>query len=228
VKDLTSTQLPNPVGLALSPNGDQLYVTLYGSDAIDVIDVSGDAQNGAITGSITGLSSPGGVAVAPNGELLYVTDEGTDTVDVVDISSDANHYKIVGMLADPGDVLIVPSTLALSPNGDTLYIANAVDGAAVAKVSGVSLTSPSAGSVSSTLIEGPDTEDGIFGLPVAPDGETLYIGDNGGSGSTISVADLSGDASSGKVVGTITDSFTPFENPSGVALTPNGQQLRGK
>ncbi len=159
-----------------------------------------------------------------NGQLLFVSNSANNTVSVVDVSGDASNDKVIGKLMDPASQLAMPAGLAISADGKTLYIAGQGQfGVGVANISGVSLSSPGAGSVSGSLIEGAGTA-GTFGLAIAPDGDTLFASNSQG-GSSVAVIDLSGDASSGQVVGTITDPASPFSSPTGLAISPNGAQL---
>jgi YVTN family beta-propeller protein len=75
---------------------------------------------------------PTGMALAPSGDRLYVTNANSDTISVVDTSTDTvNSTLQVGVLG-PGRKPILgssPNAVAVSPDGRTLYVANAAQNA---------------------------------------------------------------------------------------------------
>ena len=82
----------HPVGMALSPAGDRLYVTNANSDTVSVIDTTTDSVTetlnvglGASGGRASVLgSSPNAVTVSPEGRTLYVANASQNAVAVVD------------------------------------------------------------------------------------------------------------------------------------------------
>ncbi len=62
-----------PTGLALSPDGKTLYVTLADMNAVAVVKLSSSGEDGQVTGYLSTGWYPTGIAVSPDGRMLYVT-----------------------------------------------------------------------------------------------------------------------------------------------------------
>jgi YVTN family beta-propeller protein len=106
--------------LALSPNGDRLYVANATSDTVSVIDTSSDTVVGAVDlrpyPDAPMGSMPNAVALSPDGKTLYVANGGNNDVAVVD----------TGTLAIRGLIPTAwfPSAVTVSADGRFLYVAN--------------------------------------------------------------------------------------------------------
>lgn len=70
-------------GIAFSPDGKQLYVTLFNSNNVSVLDPS----NGSVLGLIAVGSGPLSIVVNADGTRAYVTNSGTNTISVIDLTS---------------------------------------------------------------------------------------------------------------------------------------------
>jgi YVTN family beta-propeller protein len=123
-----------PRGLALSPDGDLLYIALSGSpiagpgvdestlppadkskDGISVFDVA----TGRVLRIIRGISDPETVAVSADGRLLYVASEDTGQLVVIDAASGGRRAAVsVG-----GE----PEGVAVSPDGTLVYATSEED-----------------------------------------------------------------------------------------------------
>ena len=113
----------NPVGVAVSPNGDYVYVANYGSNTVSVIDTSDWKE---VDGSPIDVGTePVGVAVSPSGDYVYVTcynsadppQQGEGELYVVDIS-DMDEVDVFSIVVGKR-----PVGVAVSPNGDYVYVA---------------------------------------------------------------------------------------------------------
>jgi hypothetical protein len=157
------TALPVPTGTlsllysdVLSPNGKTLYVS--GSEGVDAVNL---AEPSAAPVPITSGGAPvaGAVdlALAPNGRTLYIAGDvsGTTGVYVADVggpkSGKANN-TVVAQISDPHSYLDMPTGLAVSGNGKTLYIGNTnnLSGTASdqkATIAVADLSSPTTGTV---------------------------------------------------------------------------------
>jgi YVTN family beta-propeller protein len=130
-----------PSGMALSPDGSKLYVTLNGANALGVIDTA----TNALTQKIPVGNAPRQVVLADNGAVAYVSNEGgrparpgdftnlsdgtpvvanrstgaaiSGTVSVVDLSTGTQTASI--------PVGLQPTAMTLS--GQTLFVANSND-----------------------------------------------------------------------------------------------------
>jgi YVTN family beta-propeller protein len=81
----------HPVGMALSPGGDRIYVTNANSDTVSVIDTATDTVMKTLNVGVAGRgrvpvlgSSPNAVTVSPDGRTLYVANASQNAVAVVD------------------------------------------------------------------------------------------------------------------------------------------------
>src|SRR6058998_2527337 len=107
-------------GLALSPDRKRLYVANATSDTVSVVDTSTNAVVGTVDlspypGAPMG-SMPNALAVAPDGGTLYIANGGNNDVAVVDSAT----FRISGLIPTAW----FPSAIALSRDGQTLYVGN--------------------------------------------------------------------------------------------------------
>ena len=143
-----------PYTAVLSADGAKAYVSNWGgkipgpTDFTDgmfpvVVDqrtgipVSGtvsvvDTQSHAVQKTIEVGLHPTGMALSPRGDRLYVTNANSDTVSVIDTAKDAVTNTLhVGQLG-PGRKPVLgssPNAVTVSPDGRTLYVANASENA---------------------------------------------------------------------------------------------------
>lgn len=71
---------PQPLGIALHPNGRLLYVASFGTGRIDVV----DTQTASVVGGINVAAMPRAIAISPDGSLAYVT-HSLSSVSVIDL-----------------------------------------------------------------------------------------------------------------------------------------------
>ena len=74
---------PSPVDLAVSPDGQRLYVVCEGTDELLAVDTA--AQS--IAGRVKVGRVPQGIALSPGGQRIYVTNSWSDTVTEIDAAS---------------------------------------------------------------------------------------------------------------------------------------------
>ncbi|TVX91753.1 YncE family protein [Paenibacillus agilis] len=84
VTTFISTTSTDPTSVALTPDGSKLYVTVQGTNSVDVYDT---ATNTLITNIPVGLG-PVGVFVRPDGAQAYVTNIDDNSVSVIDVATD--------------------------------------------------------------------------------------------------------------------------------------------
>jgi len=126
-----------PAQVAFSPAG-KAYVSNEYDGTVSVLDVGA----GKVTATITGLggvggdkgSHPEGMVADPARSALYVAVTNRDLVDVVDTSTNTVTHSV--SVARPEGIGAAPVSLALSPDGLTLYSADANEDA----VAGIALT----------------------------------------------------------------------------------------
>ncbi len=102
----------NPLNLALSPNGRELYVVCEASDSVIVVDA---AEHRKVAEIPVG-GQPHDVAFSPDGKLAYVTNRLDDTLSEIDTAG-----RTVKRTAPVGDE---PHALLVSPKGDRIYVLN--------------------------------------------------------------------------------------------------------
>lgn len=69
-----------PMGLAITPDGESVYVANNGNDTASVIDTG----TNTVVKTISVGSLPEDVAITPDGEFAYMTNNGSTTVSVID------------------------------------------------------------------------------------------------------------------------------------------------
>jgi YVTN family beta-propeller protein len=198
-------------GLALSADGNTLYVTDNLGSALSVIDLtSSAATTGGAATTIQVGPNPYTVALSHDGKTAYVSNQGGLTVSVVDLSKSflAENDRI--------EVGTHPNALALNPKNAELYVANAdsdtvsvIDTRKNVVVRTIDL-SPYPGSQEGSS---PDA------LTVAPDGKTLYVAN--ALNNDVAVIKLGNSQAPDKVQGLIPTAWYP----TALALSDNGQEL---
>ena len=146
--------LGDPEGVALSPDGNNVYVAAPGSNAVDTFtrdpstgaltqatDGTGCIVGTALNGCATGvqLSGADALAVSPNGADVYVTSALSNAWTSFARASTGQLAQLSGTSACVINVLAVgcslgrtlkdPEGLAVSPDGASLYVAAFASGA---------------------------------------------------------------------------------------------------
>ncbi|HWF36389.1 MAG TPA: beta-propeller fold lactonase family protein [Solirubrobacteraceae bacterium] len=217
-----STTNSQPYGVAVSPNGENVYVANYLSSTVSVFTIgAGGVLTQQGTGITSGSAGPGWLAVAPNGENLYVTNYTGGTVSTFSIGAG-------GMLSPQGGPISTgsgngsePENVAISPNGQDLYVVNHADGTVstfAIGAGGALVVQGAPVPTGTTIASGPE------GIAIAPNGANLYVtNENEGSVSTFSIGAggaLTAAGTTGPLSGTATSA-----QPFGAAVAPSGQYL---
>ena len=86
---VSATYMDNARGVAVSPDGNYVFVTGANSDSVAVVDVTTKTtpvvRGGVI--SATYMDGAFAVAVSPDGNYVFVTGANTDSVAVVDVTT---------------------------------------------------------------------------------------------------------------------------------------------
>jgi len=103
--------------VAVTPNGEYVYVTNKGSDTVSVIPTSSNM----VTATVPVGTGPLGVAVSPNGDYAYVTNtfDGTASYGTVSVISTATNV-VTATITIGYD----PVSVAITPNGAYAYVTN--------------------------------------------------------------------------------------------------------
>jgi YVTN family beta-propeller protein len=152
----------NPDAVAVSPDGQHLYVVNAASDAVAVINTA----TKHVTTSVSVAGGPSGIAVSPNGQHLYVARPGSDAASVIDTAT--NHVTATIPVGDH------PYYLAVSPDGTHVYVANGDAGT-------VSMTDAATNTVTATIPAG----EYLTAIAVSRDGTTLYVTNNAAATVTV-------------------------------------------
>lgn len=102
-----------PAGLAITPDGATLYV-VNGADsgAVVAFDLAGDAEPQTIRVG----RQPQRIRITPDGSLAFIANFGANNVSVLDIGTNT---LVAALNADK------PADMAISPDGNTLYVVSA-------------------------------------------------------------------------------------------------------
>jgi YVTN family beta-propeller protein len=143
-----------PYTAVMSADGSKVYVSNWGGkipDAGDVTDgmfpVVVDERTGIpVSGTVSVIDTvtntvvktievglhPCGMALSPSGDRLYVTNANSDTVSVIDTTTDAVAKTLHVGNVGPGRKPVLgssPNAVTVSPDGRTLFVANAAENA---------------------------------------------------------------------------------------------------
>ena len=209
-----TVKIPNPIGVAVPPSGNTVYV-LGGFDAAsqpvgtpsDLYRV--DTATGAIGKIIKVASNPSEIAVTPSGRDLYVlgADEVTPVVTATFAAAAPLKVAATGMaisqnsntayFLDPSNLEVVPlatagntrgkpigtgaftpEALAVSPNGQELYVVGTPD-AALRQGEGLHnavllVYNTATGTLHKTVNLGPYSEASGWAMALTPNGQLAY------------------------------------------------------
>ncbi len=235
-----------PSGLALSPDGKTLYVTLFNNGTLAAVDLTSynpDSGEAKFVETPVG-SSPERVIVSASGDKVYVANRGGkspeagDTMDTDDpVVVDPETYKVAtGTLSvisaaqlnsDPTHAVsktisvgLQPADLTLSPDGKRLFAANANSDTVTVidtETDTVVETIPTSPAPGQLGAASPN------GLAVSKDGATLYVTLGGDNAVEVVTLDqkAGGAASDTKIAGLIPTAWFPL----GVTLSADGASL---
>ena len=191
----------NPLGLAITPNGKEIYLAAWSSGKVYVFDVA----TGKILAPISVGSGPTDVVFTPNGRTAYVANEDDSSVSVIDVANGV-------VEGTPIPVGNLPVGINITPDGKTVYTINATS---------VSAIDTNSNTVISTIdLSTLTTGTGAFAA-VTPEGDYLYVAvtdkldPSGAPGNLVLIS-----TATNEVVGT---PVVVGINPFAVAIAPNGK-----
>jgi DNA-binding beta-propeller fold protein YncE len=175
--------------LVLSPDGSTLYVSTGNSVLII------DSASLSVVDSIP-IQKAVAVALGPSGKLLYVVATGEYLLRVIDTATN----EFAGSMKASGG--LTPSSVALSPDGQTVYIGTGI---------GVTIVSTATLTITGGMLGG-----AVSKVVVSPDGSRALAGVDGENGPSQRV-----------VYNLKTESILSKTNlpgyPSGCAISPDGE-----
>jgi DNA-binding beta-propeller fold protein YncE len=224
---LDGVGLFDATSVAVSPDGRSVYAAAYSSDAVAIFDRDGSTggltQKAGVAGCVSwtgtggacangvALDGPVSVVVSPDGKTVYVAAAESDAVAVFDrnASSGALTQKAgvagcvswtgTGGFCTNGVVLDRPASVAVSPDGRSVYVAvHDSDAVAVLDRDAASGTLTQKAGVAACVSEtatGGACADGVgleeaASVAVSPDGRSVYVVSSLGSvGGAVAVFD---------------------------------------
>ncbi len=220
--DQTVTVGTSPGTVAVSPDGQFVYVANTGSGTISVIEVNlMDTTSNPKVATITLPTGavPHSLVVSPNGDQLLVVDGVIGAVTVIDTNpADVSTYRTVintvcvdGSTAPCTDTF-GPTAIAFSPDGSRAYV---LDGGP----NDVTVLDQSAGTYTYQAKQASLFTGTPQGIAISPNDQSAYVTDAPSTGNgnlrTFAINPTTGLL----VAGT---SVTVGQNPIGVSLSPNG------
>jgi DNA-binding beta-propeller fold protein YncE len=244
-----------PKGIAVSPDGTNVYAADDDASAIDVFArnlVDGTLTLTSCVGQHTGCATtspqlkaverPFAVAVSPDGRNVYAVSVGSNTIDEFARNAadgELTYTGCIGRLAgctptSPAEAIDGPASIAISADGTSVYVASENAGGAVDEfqrnTSNGTLTFErcvgAGGCVVPSLPEALRLADAVV---VSPDGENVYV-----SGQGASISTFARDASNGELtfqgcVGNDNECVQPnplaINEPTSLAISPDGANL---
>ncbi len=180
-----------PYGVAVSPNGNQVYVTNFSSNNVSVINTA----SSSVVATIPVQLGPFPVAFTPDGASAYVVNGNSDSVSVIDTASQTV-VATVPVQSGPAGV-----AMAFTSNGTFAYVTN---------YSSNTVSVIAVGS-SPTVVQTIPVGTGPTGVAVAPNSSLAYVANEGSNSvSVISVA-----------TNTVTATIPVGTGPFGAAFTPD-------
>ncbi len=167
-------------GIAISPNGNYLYVTNNGGTNANSsisgysIGAGGSLTTIASSPFVTGFGSQSQwIVISPNGNYLYATNygniNGVKGISAFTIGTDGSLTAITSGTFDTGNT---PAGIAISPNGNYLYVTNYGSTGAT----GISAYSIGAGGALTAITSGTfGTGSAPASVAVSADGNYLYV-----------------------------------------------------
>ena len=205
----------DPYGVAVSPNGNFVYVANNNDNTVSVYQSIGGTLKQLGSAVPSGGNNPQGIVFNPAGTFLYVLNSGSDTVTT--FAADPT----TGMLTPVGSPVATGVTpygvqTSVTPGGSFLYVANYGSASVSAYSLGSDgLPSPIAGSPFAAGTK-------PFAVTVNPAGTFAYVANE--TDNTVSTYSID------PTYGTLTPVGAPTPtgagtNPEGVVVDPSGQYL---
>lgn len=224
--------LAGGVGVAVSPDGAHVYVVGSDDDAVAVLARNG--ATGALTfvaqardgiGGVTGMRVPTAVAVSPDGAHVYVTSREDDGVVVFARAGGAGTLTPAAVVRDGVggvDGLDHASSVAVSPDGASVYVTGAHDDA-------VAAFARDAGTGALTFVGlARDGVGGVSGIArptavaVSPDGASVYVAGGAADGVGVFARDPGTGALTFVAAAFYSDGGRGVDRPQSLVVAPDG------
>ncbi|MEM7795757.1 MAG: DUF4347 domain-containing protein [Cyanobacteria bacterium P01_C01_bin.118] len=237
-----SNRLFGAAGVAISPDGNQIYVTsavesavtVFNRDTFGNISFSQVIRDGSNIREILGselLAGAFGVAVSPDGSQVFVASVGDDGLTVFDRDSAGNlteNQRLRDGRRDPNDnditTLAGAIDVTVSPDGAQVFVVSLNDGAITIFDRDASGTL----TLRQSIIDGQGGADQLFGasgVAISPTGDQVFVTSHVDAAITVFNRDGSGNLTFRQ---TIKDGDGAVQNlfgASSVAVSPDGNQV---
>ena len=204
-----------PDGIAVSPDGKSVYVANSNTQGISQFTVGpGGALSPMATPLVASGPFPGGIAVRPDGKSVYVANlDSTGGPDGVSQYTVGPGGALSPMATPAVAAGTLPFGIAVSPNGDNVYVTNVVLG-------GVSQYDVGSGGALTPMTT-PTVAAGArpFGIAVSPDGESVYVANFGANGADGVSQYTVGPG--GALIAMATPTVAAGDMPIGIAVSPD-------
>jgi YVTN family beta-propeller protein len=188
----------SPSAVAISPNGNTLYVMNAGYNTDPGNTVSAvDPRTNTVTATYSTGAMPNGAAITPDGRRVYVFATVSNTVSVIDTAT--------GSVISTVPVGVGPSDAVITPDGKHAYVAD----------TGLSVIDTATNTVTATISDIPAPWD----VAVSPDGTRVYAATRSSAAGPGGVTVV--DTATNAVIGTV-DAGT---DPTDVSLSPDGRRI---
>jgi len=217
-----------PGGLALSPDGSTLYVSIASPEGtVDFVTL----PKGKVARSVTVGHTAVSPVPSPDGKFLYVCNQYNNSVSVINLESRKETARI--------PVIREPFAATITPDGKFLFVANLLPGGAadVDYVGAVVSVIDTAAGKATAAITLPNGSTSLRGICISPDGKHIYVThtlsryqlpttqlERGWMNtSAISIIDVAGKKLINSVL--LDDVDLGAANPWGVACTADGKTI---
>jgi DNA-binding beta-propeller fold protein YncE len=119
---------PRPEGIAVTPNGSEVWVGSNQTGAVSVI----STQSGTITHTLPGVTFPYRLTASPDGRLMAIVDGRANRLHIADVAQ----HRIIGAVD-----LQEPRGVAFHPDGTTAYVTLGGGALAIIDVASLRITS---------------------------------------------------------------------------------------
>jgi YVTN family beta-propeller protein len=196
---------PDPVPIAITPDGKTAYVGDYISDKVTPINTATNTAGRTIRAG----SAEVAIAITPNGKTVYVVNGVSESVTPIKTATNtAGHAIAVGT---------IPSAIAITPSGTTAYVTNTLSDT-------VTPINTATNKPGKAIKVGSDPSY----IAITPDGKTVYVADyTAGTVTPISTATNTPDAPIG-IRSRLADAGPMAFTPGGRFLYVLGQTQDGE
>ena len=237
--------LAGATDVAIAPDGSQVYVVSSVDSALTVLDRD---ESGNLTfrqaikddfGGANELFGASGVAVSPDGSQVFVTsqDDAAITVFDRDASGNLSFRQAIKDGQNGAEHLFGASGVVVSPDGNQVYVASAVDAA----ITVFDRNADGTLSVAQVVRDGDDgaelfggtggtgivTVDGFTGVSISPDGNQVFVTSFGDNALTVFNRDAAGRLTVDQVIQDQdgVNGADELAGAIGAVVSPNNQQV---